>query len=129
MTKSGSRILRIGIVAVLLAGCGGGADDPARVAKAFLHAWRVGNREAAAHAVHPDSRQLFAVSFQSDDVEIRSFKLGTPVIRGDDAWVPYTELDATFSGEKASLPAWIHLRKHGGEWRVVNPGGPGPPEG
>jgi hypothetical protein len=115
-------------LAVLLGGCAR-RDEPAEAARAFLDAWRRGDREAAAQWVHPDCQKQFQASFQADDVEIRHFRLGRSRAAGDRAWTPYVELTASFGGRKAELPAWVHLARHEGRWLVTEPGGHGPPPG
>lgn len=131
-----ARIVLIGAACVVAAGAairwsrpGWGVDDPVWVARQFLTAWRSGQRQEAARWVHPDCLAQFGLSFQADDVEIRSFRLGKPTVRHDRAWVPYVELKARLAGEEVVLPAWVHLARHEGEWRVTEPGGPGPPNG
>ena len=111
-----------------LAGCGRGPGDPLGVSRSFLKAWQAGDRRAAARWVHPDGRRQFEVSFEASDVTIRSFRLGRVEIRGADAWVRYASLDATIGGKAGCLPAWVSLRKHEGEWRVLAAGDDGPPK-
>jgi len=127
MPSRHSILLILPAVAVILAAGCARENDPSAVARAFLDAWKSGDRAAAAECVHPDGLTPYTVSLEADEIEIRSYELGRAEIVGDKAWVPYTALDATIDGKKAPLPACVLLRRHEGRWRVVAGAVP-PPE-